>query len=201
MLVLMVGVSLELWLTRRLAGLARGRSRSVRAWQGVGMSLWRGVVMMAAVLVTYPALFGFRAAPPLATLVPGEAARGAALLGLVVLGRVLAPLLPALRKRPGMLDAVQGMGVAAVLFTSYADYLGALSVSVWPGLLAAVALAALSALLPALAAGLGRDFGAGLDARRGSSGLAPLFGETMGMAAVAPIVMLYGYLLGMQLAL
>ena len=197
MLVLVPGVMFELWLAARLAALAAHRPHIAE----IGRSLWRSAVVMAAVLLAYPALFGFRAAPALIILLPGNVLQGVGALTLVFLCRVLASLVPALRVRTGMLDTLQGMAAVAVLFAWYSHYLGALSTSVWPGLLAALALWGLSVLMPALAAGLGRDFGAGLAARFGIASLEPLCGQAMGMAAVAPIVMLYGYLLGMQLAM
>ncbi|MCC6709781.1 MAG: hypothetical protein IT492_19685 [Gammaproteobacteria bacterium] len=200
MAVLVAGVCLELWLTRRLARLAHDHPRMPGLWQRLGAPLWRGAVIVTAVLFAYPALFGFRAAPSFDTLMPADALRGGAWLLAVLLARVVAPmLLPS--ARPGLLDALQGMGAVALLFAWFADYLGAVSASLWPGLLGALALLGLSSLLPALAAGLGQDFGARLDARRNGKGLAQLFGHAMGMVAVAPIVILYGYLLGMQLAM
>lgn len=201
MLVLVLGVSFELWLGGWLARLACHNPAFPRMWDGFVAPLLRSAVIMAAVLSAYPALFGFRAAPSLMSLMPSEAARGGTLFGLVYLCRVVAPLVPPLRLRPGLLDAVQGMCAVAVVFAWFADYLGAVSASVWPGLLAALALLGMSALLPALAAGLGRDFGAYLDSRYRLNGLDQLFGRAMGMVAVAPIVMLYGYLLGMQLGM
>lgn len=201
MLVLVLGVSFELWLGGWLARLAYDNPAFPRLWDSVCAPLLRSAVIMAAVLVAYPALFGFRAAPSLMTLMPSDAARGGTLFGLIYLCRVLAPLVPPLRLRPGLLDAVQGMCAVAVVFAWFADYLGAVSASVWPGLLAALALCGMSMLLPALAAGLGRDFGAQLDSRYAVNGLDQLFGQTMGMVAVAPIVMFYGYLLGIQLSM
>lgn len=201
MLVLVLGVSFELWLGGRLARLVYHHPLFARVWHSVCAPLLRSAVIMAAVLSAYPALFGFRAAPSLMSLMPSEAARGGTLLGLVYLCRVVAPLVPPLRLRPGLLDAVQGMCAVAVVFAWFADYLGAVSASVWPGLLAALALLGMSALLPALAAGLGRDFGAHLDSRYRVNGLDQLFAQTMGMVAVAPIVMIYGYLLGTQLGM
>lgn len=200
MAVLVLGVSLELWLASRLARLAHHHPRWPGLWQRLGAPLLRGAVIVAAVLFAYPALFGFRAAPSFYTLMPDDTLRGGAWLGAVFLARLVAPmLLPS--PRPGLLDAVQGMAAVALVFMWFADYLGAISASLWPGLLGALALAGLTALLPALAAGLGHDFGARLDARRNCTGLAQLFGHAMGMVAVAPIVILYGYLLGMQLAM
>ena len=201
MLVLVLGVSLELWLGSWLARLACDNPVFPRVWDSVCAPLLRSAVIMAAVLAAYPALFGFRAAPALMSLMPSEAARGGTLFGLIYLGRVVAPLLPPLHMRPGMLDAVQGMCAVAVVFTWFADYLGAVSASVWPGLLSALTLFGMSVLLPALAAGLGRDFGAHLDSRYHFNGLDQLLGRALGMVAVAPIMMLYGYLLGMQLGM
>ena len=56
-------------------------------------------------------------------------------------------------------------------------------------------------VMPALAAGLGHDFGARISEGRAMVGLAALCGNTMGMVAVAPIMMIYGYLLGLQIGI
>ena len=114
--------------------------------------------------------------------------------------RLLVPL-PLSSSRTGLVDALQGVGAAALLFVGFSKHVGALSASPWPGALGAVALFGLCWLLPALAAGLGHDMGARFDARRGTRGLDQWLGQAMGMVAVAPVVMLYGYLLGTQLAM
>ena len=114
---------------------------------------------------------------------------------------VLAPWLAPLRARPATLDAAQSLGAVAVVFMCYAGYLGAVSASAWPGLLSALALGGLCTLLPALAAGLGRDFGARLGLRLDLKGLDEYCAQGATMLAIAPLTMLYGYLLGDQLGM
>jgi hypothetical protein len=201
MLVLVVGVGVELKLGPWLARLAGDKPRFGRAWQTLYAPLLRSAVIVGAVLGAYPALFGFRAAPALSTLFSVEMGRSAILLGLVCLLRLLAPWLAALRARPATLDAVQSLGAVAVVFVYYADYLGAVSASAWPGLLSALALGGLCTLLPALAAGLGRDFGARLGLRLDLNGLDECCAQGATMLAVAPLTMLYGYMLGDQLGM
>ncbi len=201
MLVLAVGVGVELKLGPWLARLASDKPRFGRAWQTLYAPLLRSAVIVGAVLGAYPALFGFRAAPALSTLFSVEMGRSAILLGLVCLLRLLAPWLAALRARPATLDAVQSLGAVAVVFVYYADYLGAVSASAWPGLLSALALGGLCTLLPALAAGLGRDFGARLGLRLDLNGLDECCAQGATMLAVAPLTMLYGYMLGDQLGM
>ncbi|MBK6660328.1 MAG: hypothetical protein IPG43_20295 [Proteobacteria bacterium] len=196
MLVLVAGVSFELWLARRVAS----RPMLTRLWLGLGAPLLRSAMIVGAVLVAYPALFGFRAAPTLATLMHEGAARGGLWLIALCAARLLVPL-PLSSSRTGLVDALQGVGAAALLFVGFSRHVGALSASPWPGALGAMALFGLCWLLPALAAGLGHDMGARFDARRGTRGLDQWLGQAMGMVAVAPVVMLYGYLLGTQLAM
>jgi len=196
MLALMLGVSLELSLTRRLIHPGQTRPRIARVWTLLCAPLLRGAVIVGAVLWTYPALFGFRVAPPLMPLLLSDGASHGALLCLVVLARLLVPLLAPLRRRPDVVDCAQGFAATALVFAAYADHLGALSATVWPGIVSVLALGGMSMLLPPLAAGLARDF-----ATRWGVGAAAWLGQLSGMAAVAPIVMLYGYLLGMQLAM
>lgn len=201
MLVLVLGVGVELKLGQWLARLAHDNPLFPRVWHGLYAPLLRSAVMVGAVLCAYPALFGFRAAPALGTLFPSEAARGGTLLGLVFLFRLLAPRLSPVRLRPATLDAAQSLCAVAVVFVWYADYLGAVSASAWPGWLSALALCGLCTLLPPLAAGLGRDFGTRLDLHFNLHGLDEYFAQGAAMLAVAPITMLYGYLLGTQLGM
>ena len=201
MLVLVLGVALELWLEMRLARLLHNNPSFTRLWHSLCAPLLRSALIVAAVLLAYPALFGFRAGPPLATLLTADSACFGTLFGLVFLCRICAPLLSAVRARPGLLDAVQGLLAVALMFVWFADYLGALSVSLWPGLAAGAALAGLCMVMPSLAASLGHDFGARWDQRCATIGLDQLFGKIMGMVAVAPIMTLYGYLLGLQIGI
>ena len=201
MLVLVAGVSLELALTRWLTRHAPGHARRVRLWHGLGAPLLCSAVIVAAVFGAYPALFGFRAAPALPMLMDeGATLVGGLLLVAICLARLLAPLLPT-ALRSGLLDSMQAMGASALVFSWFASDVGAGSAHPWPGALGALSLLGLACLLPPLASGLGADLGARLDARRGGRGLEQWFGQAMGMVAVAPIVILYGYLLGMQLGM
>ncbi len=201
MLVLVLGVAMELWLETRLARALHDNPAFPRLWHSLCAPLLRSALIVAAVLLAYPALFGFRAGPSLATLLPADSARFGTLLAGVFACRVLAPLLPPVRARPALLDALQGLLAVAVMFVWFADYLGAVSVSLWPGFTAGAALGALCMVLPSLAAGLGHDFGARWDQRCATVGLDQLFGKTMGMVAVAPIMTIYGYLLGLQIGI
>ena len=201
MLVLVSGVGVELKLGQWLTRLASDKARFTRVWHRLYAPLLRTAVIVGAVLWAYPALFGFRAAPALSTLFGVDMARSGILFGLVFLLRLLAPWLAPLRARPATLDAAQSLGAVAVVFMCYAGYLGAVSASAWPGLLSALALGGLCTLLPALAAGLGRDFGARLGLRLDLKGLDEYCAQGATMLAIAPLTMLYGYLLGDQLGM
>lgn len=154
-----------------------------------GLALWRAAVITLAVIASYPALFDLRAAPPvhalltghplptaLAHLVPWLLAVGVALLPLGVRERALA-------------EAVQGLTATAALFALFVAYLGATAARLWPGwpggVLVVVAAASMVALVES-----GRSAGAPRNAWR--SGLA--------LAALAPVLLLYGLALGRQIA-
>lgn len=201
MLVLVLGVAMELWLETRLVRLLQTNPAFPWLWQTLCAPLLRSALMVGGVLFAYPALFGFRTAPPITTLLPANSARFGTLLALVFLARFIAPRVLRLQGRPGLLDAMQGLLAVAVIFTWFADYLGAVSVSLWPGIAASVALVGLCMVMPSLAAGLGHDFGARCDQRWATLGLDQLFGKAMGMVAVAPIMTFYGYLLGLQIGI
>ena len=201
MLVLVTGVALERCLERCLAPRLRTQPAVARWWRRLGAPSLRSALIVSAVALAYPALFGLRAAPPLVALLANDRVSLGVSLGLVFLARPLALRLAAVRARPGLLDALQGLFAVAVMFRWFAAYLGAASVSLWPGFAAAAVLAALCLVMPSLAAGLGYDFGARVVQDRALDTLAPLCGNAMGMIAVAPIMMIYGYLLGLQIGI
>ena len=201
MLVLVFGVALELWLEERLSRAMHANPAFPWLWRELCAPLLRSALVVGGALFAYPALFGFRSAPSLTTLLPANSARFGTLLAMVFLARFIAPRLLRLRGRPGMLDALQGLIAVAVIFSWFAEYLGAVSVSLWPGIAASLALLGLCFVMPSLAAGLGHDFGARCDLRCATVGLDQFFGKAMGMVAVAPIMTFYGYLLGLQIGI
>jgi hypothetical protein len=201
MFVLVLGVAIELWLEDRLTRLLRTNPAFPWLWQTLCAPLLRSALLVGGALFAYPALFGFRNAPALGNLLPSEGARFGTLLALVFLARFIVPRVLRLSDRPAVLDAMQGLIAVAVIFSWFADYLGAVSVSLWPGVVASLALLGLCMVMPSLATGLGHDFGARCDQHWATLGLDQLFGKAMGMVAVAPIMTLYGYLLGSQLGI
>ena len=201
MLVLLLGVALEQWLDAGLAQRLRGRPVLLWSWDHIGAPLLHASVMVGAVLFAFPALFGLRAAPPLAELMPADSARFGTLLGAAFLAHLCAPLVPLLKSRVGLLSAAQGLITVSFLFVWLAGYLGAGGASCWPGVAGAAALLGLSMIAPALAAALGADLGARCDRRFKTRGLSRLLGSAMEMLGLAPILTLYGYLLGLQLGI
>lgn len=201
MFALVLGVAAELWLQARLARLLHTNPAFPWLWQELCAPMLRSALMVGGAIFAYPALFGLRSAPSLGSLLPADSARFGTLLALVFLSRFIAPRVLRLRDRPGMFDAMQGLLAVAVLFAWFADYLGAVSVSLWPGIAAGLALLGLCMVMPSLAAGLGHDFGARCDLRWATLGFDQLFGKAMSMVAIAPIMTFYGYLLGLQIGI
>ena len=80
MLVLVLGVVAELWLEERLSRLLQSNAAFPWLWQELCAPLLRSALMVGGTLFAYPALFGFRTAPPIATLLPAGSARLGTLL-------------------------------------------------------------------------------------------------------------------------
>lgn len=192
----LVELPLEYWVKRRVAGAA------VLAWwwDALGAPMLRAVIVIAAVLLAYPALFGLRSAPPLGSLLVHEDVALDGLVNLVFVASLVLPLLPPFRHRVGLVVLAQGTLATAVVFGWYTHWLGAHSVGVWPGFAPAVVVGGLGVACSQLGEIVGHTLGRHLDQRWDTEGLALLVPHAAGMVAPIPAILVYGYALGERLA-
>ena len=171
------------------------------AWDWFLGPLWRALAIAGFVLLAYPASYGVRRAPGLAVLAADGTLGATALINVTFLATVLLPLVPPLRRHAGVLLATQGGLATAIVFGWYAAYIGARSVSYWPGLPPALLVAMMALLGYRAAQVLGRAIGELLDGWLGTHGLAQILAHTCAQGMLAPAVLLYGYALGVQIAI
>ena len=167
------------------------------AWDWFLGPLWRALAIAGFVLLAYPASYGVRRAPGLAALAADGTVGATALVNILF----LATLVPPLRRHGGLLLATQGGLATAIVFGWYAAYIGARSVSYWPGLSPALLVVMMAVLGYRAAQVLGRTIGESLDGWLGTHGLAQILAHTCAQVMRAPAVLLYGYALGVQIAI
>lgn len=179
-------------LEQKLAHLARN-DRSL-AWLSAHLyvPLARTLVLVAFVLLAYPALLGLEAAPPLGLVLRDGHAD--VLITTLFCASLALPLVPVVRAVPGAVLAGQGILACCLLTSWVAAALGAPEPRLWMGWL--IALQVLAILIAgryaarALIALYPRDPGAGF---------AAMAGEAARLASELPVVALYGWALGRQL--
>lgn len=171
------------------------------AWDWFLGPLWRALAIAGFVLLAYPASYGVRRAPGLAALAADGTLSATALVNVLFLATLLLPLVPPLRRHGGLLLATQGALATAIVFGWYAAYIGARSVSYWPGLPPALLVVMMAVLGYRAAQVLGRTIGESLDGWLGTHGLAQILAHTCAQVMLAPAMLLYGYALGVQIAI
>ncbi len=198
--VLCVGGALEDWLAGRPGDAGDAEARR-RRWRHTLAPLARFASVAAAVLLTYPALFGLRAAASLLELLRLAPAGALGLMLVLPMAGLLAARVPWTAERATAVFTAQGCVLTGVLFDALRTELGALSASAWPAPLATAALLGLAVLLPRLAGALGRELGGLIDRRFATLRLASVFGGLYERLASAAVLTLYGYLVGQQLGI
>ena len=170
-------------------------------WLHVLGPLLRAALLFGFVLLAYPPLFGLRSAPPLAMLVADPHARPSTVLGVMLLVSLSAPVLRLFARHTEIVLPLQGVLATAFLFHWLASYLHVTVASAWPGAASALLLVALAYFAGLAASLVARALGSGLNA-----GLEIADGEVLTasagtLLAQVPVVLLYGAMLGRQLAI
>lgn len=171
------------------------------SWEHLLAPALRAAIITGFVLVAYPALFGVRVAPPLANLLDAGSARVNTLIGLLFVVSLLLPLSQVVVQRSALLVPLQGLIATAFVFAWYADYLGVTTATLWPGSLRALLLAALMVFAHRAATAVAQRLGQILDARLATQGAERLVLNSAELLAQAPVMLLYGYVLGQQIAI
>ncbi|MBI4696716.1 MAG: hypothetical protein HY749_22120 [Gammaproteobacteria bacterium] len=163
--------------------------------------LLRAALLFGFVLLAYPALFGLRSAPPLATLVADPHAHPSTVLGVMLLVTLSAPLLRLFARHLEVVLPLQGVLATAFLFHWLASYLHVTVASAWPGLASVLLLVGLAYFAGLAASLIGRALGASLNAGFHLADGEALAASAATLLAQVPLVLLYGAMLGRQLAI
>jgi hypothetical protein len=162
-----------------------------------GINLLRTAFVVAAVIVAYPELFSIHHAPDRIELLRGQSAERLVLVS--ILGAlVIACALPT-RVPPVIITLMQGVLATAALFSAFTGWLGAGATTLWPGTSGALVIALLMHLSQSVSRrriGALRASGSGRELLRS----APII-ATLEMLVAAPTIWIYGYLVGLQIAI
>lgn len=170
-------------------------------WEHILAPVARSAIMIGFVLIAYPALYGLRDAPAFALLFAGDQGRVVSMTNSVFVCSLLLPLLPGFERRAGGVLLVQGLVATAMVFGWYTAYIGAANANAWPGASAAITVAVLAWLGHRLSRMIGTRVGHYLDEALHTEGfdhIAPAMAALLGQA---PTILVYGYLLGLQIAI
>ena len=188
---------LEYVLKRRL----HGNAAFDWSWDRLIAPCLRAALIVAFVICAYPALFGVHQAPGVHQLLADDTLRLNNLIGILFLCTLLCPLLPVFHQHAGLLLSLQSVIATAVVFGWFTHYLGATAASAWPGLGPAAVLLGVIVVGNQIAGMLARELGTSLDSAFDTEGLDRITLNVMELLAQAPVILVYGYALGMQIAI
>lgn len=186
-------------LTRKHPGVASPAPASRR--DHLFRPLLRAAIITCFVLLAYPALFGLRDAPPLGVLLAGDALRVNRLVGLSFLALLLLPMVSRFAAKSALLLPLQGLLATALVFGWFVHDLGVTAASVWPGTSTALVLAVYVFAGHRLALALGGMLGGTVDGQWPTRGGDQLVRSACETLVQAPVILLYGFALGQQVAI
>lgn len=170
-------------------------------WERLLYPLLRAALIMALVIALYPALFGLSDAPELQRLFALGHARLNTLLGVLFLFTLALPALPVLSRHAAFVLPLQGIMATAIIYSWLADYLGVTLSAIVPGPMLITTLFVLAWTAWRLAQFSAEAIGARLDAATNVSGTRIVLGQGLLLLAQGPIIVIYGYTLGRQIAI
>ena len=171
------------------------------SWEYLGVPFVRATLVLGFVYFSYPALFGLRVAPDLITLVTANEAKPSAILGLLYLLALLAPVLPVFRSHREFILPLQGILATGFLFRWMTSYLSMTAVSLWPGFEIVWVIVLTSYLAHRLGRRLGYSVGASLDRQYERRGYDALLTHVITLEAQLPVIIIYAAGLGRQIAI
>lgn len=188
---------LEFWIERRF------HDNPPALWlrEHVGLPLLRAACVVLFVYLAYPALFGLREAPSLATLLAAHENGTSTVLGVAFLVALAAPVLPLFQRHPELVLPVQGVLATAFVFDWLTGYLHITAATVWPGLDVLLLMGVTAWLMHRLAHHAGRRIGALADATTDSSGYEALVVHVVTLLAQLPVILVYSTTVAAQIAI
>jgi len=188
---------LEAWLHDVFAGNAAFQW----GWDQFFAPLLRAAMLIVFVYLAYPALFGLTSAPPIAELIAGDDVRFSNIAGVIFLVGFLASLIPGLGRNPEIILPVQGCLATGYVFYGLTGYLGVTTANLWPGIDVLLTMIIVSLFAHRLGRVAGKAFGDWLDGSLGTRGYDLVIVYAVELLAQIPVILLFGYGLGRQLAI
>ncbi|MSR15270.1 MAG: hypothetical protein EXR86_12030 [Gammaproteobacteria bacterium] len=188
---------LETWIERAFVD----NAAALWSWEHFGVPFVRAALALGFVYCAYPALFGLREAPSIATLLAAEDARTSTALGALYVLALLSPVLPIFYSHPEFVLPIQGILGTAFLFKWMSSYLLIPAIGLWPGLDFACVIVLTAYLAHRIARRMGVAIGGTVDQfgeRRGSDALLT---HVITLQVQLPVIVLYAAGLGRQLAI
>lgn len=171
------------------------------SWDRFFSPLLRALALVVFVYLAYPGLFGLRVAPAVVDLLTNSDAQLNAVIGNLFFIGFLASLIPGFSKYPEFILPLQGCLAAGYFFFWLTAYLGITTASLWPGLDVALAMLIVSYTGHRIGGHLGRMIGTWVDGRNATRGYDRVAVHVVELLAQIPVVVLFGYGLGRQLAI
>ncbi len=188
---------LETWIEPAFAD----NSAALWSWAHLGEPLVRAVLVLGFIYCAYPALFGLREAPSIATLLDAADARTSTALGALYVLALLSPVLPLFYSHPEFVLPLQGILATAFLFNWMTSYLLIPTVGLWPGFDLACVIVLVSYLAHRIGRRIGYHLGEAADRSSGRRGYDALLTHLVTMQAQLPVIVIYAAGLGRQIAI
>lgn len=170
-------------------------------WDHFFAPLLRAAAIVTFVYLAYPGLFGLQEAPTFKQLAASAETNPSNLLGILFLVGLLLPIIPALNRHPEFVLPIQGALATAYVFAWLTQYLHITTAYVWPANDILLLMVLTSYIGHRLAQRLGEHAGKRLDARLHTSGFNAVSRHIVELLAQVPVILIYGYGLGRQVAM
>ena len=170
-------------------------------WDYFFAPLLRAVAVVLFIYLAYPTLFGLSVAPSINEIIASGNARTSNLLGIMFLIGLLLPIVPALNRHPEFVLPIQGAIAAAYVFMWLTNYLHITTADIWPGFDILFMMVLLSYLGHRLATWFGHQLGHQLDAQFSTRGFNTVGQHIVELLVQIPVILIYGYGLGQQIAM
>lgn len=182
-------------------GLSKKDAAMQWAWDHFLSRVLRAVGLVLFVYLAYPALFGLQVAPSVSELIAADDARNSTIVGAVLVLGFFVSFVPGFSSRPEFALPAQACLATGFVFVWLTSYLGITTATLWPGLDILLAMIGVSYFAHRCAGIVGAALGSGLDQKFNRKGYDDVIAHTVELLAQVPVVLLFGFGLGRQLAI
>ena len=168
-------------------------------WDKLGMPLYRALVILVFVLLSYPTIFGIYEAPRITTLFELGDGRLTGVVNILFFVGLLLPFIPGMYKHTSIVLLTQSILCCMFIFTWLAEHLQLTTINYFPEFHIILIILILAIGSSNLANWLSLHFGEKLDRRFHLEGCKELIGPSLSLLIQVPIIILYATSLGRQL--